>query len=328
MNFLRVDNISKSTKNGFSLKEISFEIAPLKRLAIAGETGSGKSTLLKIIAGLAQKDTGEILFEDKRVKGPEEQLLPGHPGIAYLSQHYELRNHYRVEELLDMANKLSDTAAAAIYEVCRITHLLKRKTDELSGGERQRIALAGLLTTSPKLLLLDEPFSNLDPIHKSLLKAVIEDIGDKLQITCILASHDPVDTLSWADEILVLKDGLLLQEGTPAAIYSQPVDAYVAGLFGTYNYIPRERIFALFSIVIDKPVGKELLIRPENFKLSKIPAAGAVAGEVNKVRFFGNYSLLEINVGGLSVTAAADGQYFQVNDGVYVSLTTDNVWFV
>ena len=328
MSLLRVANITKGTKAGFSLADISFEVMPLKRLAIAGETGSGKSTLLKIIAGLAQPDSGEVLFENKRVKGPDEQLLPGHPGIAYLSQHYELRNHYRVEELLDMANKLTDTAAAAIYEVCRIGHLLKRKTDELSGGERQRIALAGQLTKKPKLLLLDEPFSNLDPIHKSILKSVIEDISSQLQITCILASHDPVDTLSWADEILVLKDGCLLQQGTPTGLYHQPVDAYVAGLFGIYNYIPRERIFALFSVVIDKPIGKELLIRPENFKLFQNPTAGAVAGEVVKMRFFGNYSLVEIVAGDVSITAAANGQHFNVGEPVFVSLQPDNIWFI
>src|SRR6478752_3027013 len=106
-----------------------------------------------------------------------------------------------------MASRIPGTIAKTVFEVCRISHLLKRKTDQLSGGEKQRIALARVLISYPKLLILDEPFSNLDLIHKNVLKSIIDDIGTQLQITCILASHDPLDTLSWADEMLVLRNG-------------------------------------------------------------------------------------------------------------------------
>ena len=117
-----------------------------------------------------------------------------------------------MEELLEYANKLPATEAASLYKLCRIDHLLKRKNDQLSGGEKQRIALARLLVGSPKLLLLDEPFSNLDLIHKNILKSVIEDIGERMKLTCMLTSHDPMDTLSWADEIIVRKDGQIIQQ--------------------------------------------------------------------------------------------------------------------
>ena len=110
--------------------------------------------------------------------------------------------------------------AATLFEICQVDHLLKRRTDQLSGGEKQRIALCMLLVKCPKLLVLDEPFSNLDPIHKTVLKTVIEDIGKRLQITCMLTSHDPHDTLSWADEILVMKNGKIIQQGTPRGIVS------------------------------------------------------------------------------------------------------------
>ena len=142
--------------------DISFSQKAFQKIAIAGETGSGKSSMLKMIAGLLQPDQGMIYFNDKHVLGPDFKLIPGHPDIAYLSQHFELRNSYRVEELLSYANKLSEEMANAIFEVCMISHLVKRRTDQLSGGERQRIAIARALIRTPKLLLLDEATSALD----------------------------------------------------------------------------------------------------------------------------------------------------------------------
>ena len=255
---LKVSGISKQVGKDFALQEISFIQQSHQKIAIAGATGSGKTTLLKIIGGRAQADSGEVFFENKRVPGLAEKLIPGHPGIAYLSQHFELRNNYRVEEELAYTNSLSDKKAAAIYKVCRIDHLLQRKTDQLSGGERQRIALARLLTAAPRLLLLDEPFSNLDPIHKNNLKAVIHDIGEKLKITCILVSHDPLDTLSWADEILVLQDGRLLQRGSPERVYRQPVSEHAAGLFGKYNLLDPVQAAVFGNLPGGIPSGKRL----------------------------------------------------------------------
>jgi len=168
MGFLRIAALTKIHGKNEIVKNISFTQQAKEKIAIAGATGSGKTTLLKMIGGFIQPSSGEIIFKDARVIGPDEQLLPGHTKIAYLSQHFELRNNYKVHELLEMQNKISDEAAALIYTVCRIEHLLKRRTDELSGGERQRIVLASLLTASPELLLLDEPFSNLDRHHKTI----------------------------------------------------------------------------------------------------------------------------------------------------------------
>ncbi|MBD0295148.1 MAG: ATP-binding cassette domain-containing protein, partial [Flavisolibacter sp.] len=160
MSLLQVSNISRQEEGIYVLKNISFGQHPFQNIAIAGATGSGKTTLLKTIAGLVQPTQGTVWFEDERVEGPDEKLLPGHPRIAYLSQHFELLHHYRVEEIIQMANQLSDEEAYVICEVCRISNLVKRWTHQLSGGEKQRIALARLLVSSPRLLLLDEPFSN------------------------------------------------------------------------------------------------------------------------------------------------------------------------
>src|SRR5580692_2230502 len=176
MDLLQVVGVSKGmgapTPRGLApeggLSGISFVQQKGQKLALAGATGSGKSTLLKMIAGLLQPDEGEIWLDGQRVRGPLETLVPGHPGVAYLSQHFELWNNYRVGEILSYANDLSDEEAGTLYEMCRIDRLLGRRTDQLSGGERQRIALARLLVKPPRLLLLDEPYSNLDRIHKEI----------------------------------------------------------------------------------------------------------------------------------------------------------------
>jgi ABC-type sugar transport system ATPase subunit len=225
-----------------ALPRIRFVQPKGRHLAIAGETGSGKSTLLKTIAGLVTPGEGVVFFEGARVEGPLERLIPGQPGIAYLSQYFELWHHYRVEEVLSYSNDLSPEEAAGLYRLCHIDHLLQRRTDQLSGGERQRIALARLLVHPPRLLLLDEPFSNLDMIHKRLLKKVIRESTEKYGITCILVSHDPYDTLSWADELILLREGRLHQQGAPLDVYSRPIDEYAAGLLGEYSMVNGELI--------------------------------------------------------------------------------------
>ncbi|HPH47837.1 MAG TPA: ABC transporter ATP-binding protein, partial [Chryseolinea sp.] len=237
MTLLNISKIGKQIENNWVVKDVSFTQTRYQKIVVAGETGSGKSTLLKMIGGLVQPDAGSILFDNKNVDGPDEKLVAGHSSIAYLSQHFELPKFLRVEQVLRYVNSLSNKEANSIYTICQINHLLQRKTDQLSGGEKQRIAIARLLISKPKLLLLDEPFSNLDMVLKDILKSVIDNIMEKLRITCMLVSHDPADSLSWADEILVMKEGKVIQSGSPEEIYRNPINEYVAGLFGTYNVL-------------------------------------------------------------------------------------------
>jgi ABC-type sulfate/molybdate transport systems ATPase subunit len=292
MDFLRIEEVSKNVVGGIALQKTSLLIHQFQKIALVGETGSGKSTLLKIIGGYMSPDTGMAYFQEKKVWGPNEQLIPGHPGIAYLSQHFELRNNYYVHEILEYATKVSEEEAKKIFAICQIDYLLQRKTDQLSGGERQRISLARLLVGAPKLLLLDEPFSNLDMTHKSIIKKVIHDICDELNITCMLVSHDPVDVLSWADEIFVLQAGRIVQKGGAEEIYNQPKNEYVAGLFGDYNVIN------IGSIAIKKAwkLMKEkdqVIIRPENILLTKNKKS-AISGIIKKISFCGHYSSIEV----------------------------------
>ncbi|AMM52075.1 ABC transporter [Rufibacter sp. DG15C] len=298
MTFLKVTGIGKLDARGTVLQDISFSQQPKQKIAIAGETGAGKSTLLKIIAGLIQPDAGTVHFEGDRVLGPHEKLVPGHEGIAYLSQQYELPAFLRVEQVLKYANVIGDEEARTLYEICQIEHLLARRTDELSGGERQRIALARLLTSSPSLLLLDEPFSNLDKIHKHTLKTVIQDISQELDITCILVSHDPLDTLSWAEQILVLKDGQLVQTGTPEQIYQQPVNEYVAGLFGEYNLLSANQLLELNQGKTQGSSDLPSIVRPEQLVLAA-PSKQGLNGTVKEVVYYGSfYEILVHTEGG------------------------------
>ncbi len=321
MSFLDVSGISRKEQGNYIVKDVSFNQKKFKKIAIAGATGSGKTTLLKMIAGLIQLNAGTILFEDERVKGPEELLLPGHQGIAYLSQYFELSNHYRVEEVLAMANQLMAEEAALIYDICRISDFLKRGTHQLSGGEKQRIALATLLVSKPRLLLLDEPYSNLDMLHKNILKKVIRDVGKQLGITSILVSHDPLDTLSWANAIFILNNGQLIQQGTPDEVYRQPVNEYAAALFGKYNLISPvlAKTFAAF-VNMEEKINR--FIRPENFKLVK--EGEGVRGKVSKVSFMGSYFETAIRIGETTIIVTTDQRKITKGDTVYVSLQLDD----
>lgn len=325
MEFLQVKGISRQENGNPAAREIHFIQQRHQKIAIAGETGSGKSTLLKIIAGLAQAEAGEVRFEGIRVEGPAEKLIPGHPGIAYLSQQYELPNNMWVEEVLNYADELPPGEAAILYVTCRIDHLLKRRTNQLSGGERQRIALARLLTRLPKLLLLDEPFSNLDLIHKRILKAVIKDIGDKLGTTCMLASHDPLDTLSWADEIIVIREGQIVQQGPPSIVYRQPLNEYVAGLFGAYNLIPASSAAIFEKLSGTKPNGKTLFFRPEDIRIMN-KSGHTVTGTVVSVAFMGGYYETGIKVEGVDLIARTIQSELVVGEMVEIILNRKGIW--
>lgn len=319
MSFLEVNEITKIELGRAIVQPISFKQEKLQRIGIAGETGSGKSTLLKMIAGLIQPDGGEVFFNEEKVLGPLEQLLPGHPKIGYLSQHFELRNNYRVEELLAMSNRLSDEDAAIVYSICQIDHLMKRKNDEISGGEKQRIALAKLIITAPSLLFLDEPFSNLDRVHKQIIQSVIDDICSQLKITCILVSHDATDLLYWADRLLIMKDGKIIQDGSPKQLYFHPANEYVAALLGEYNLVDTGLHPAFEQLFGEGVRGKKAMVRPEQFTLNK--EGVGLNGIVKRVLFFGSYYILEVLSDGLIIKIRTAAFQFYTGDKVFIQLS-------
>lgn len=288
---LEIKEISVQIGERMILYPISLVLRPGQKLAVAGETGSGKSTLLKAIAGLQNLKSGAVYLQGERVEEAWEKLIPGHRKIAYLSQHFELRNNYRVQEILSYAEKVTEKEAAEIYRLCQIDHLLNRKTDQLSGGERQRIAMARLLVGAPLLFLLDEPFSNLDALHKQTIKQVMFDLGKSMQINWVLVSHDPGDWLSWADELLVLRAGKQVQKGDPALLFYDPENEYTAGLLGTYSVLSSQEWKQLIGVQGQVPK----IIRPVQLQLSPV-ATAPLKGQVEGSEFIGYGYLLTIQL--------------------------------
>lgn len=271
---LEARQVAKYYGDTVVLHPLDIQLHRAERLAIIGETGSGKTTLMKALAGLVDLSAGTVLFEGKRVSGPSEVLLPGHPSISYLSQSVVLRNHYRVMDLLERHSiqPLSDDWTLA--KMCRIDHLMERKTDELSGGERQRIGLAIELSKKPTVLLLDEPFSNLDIGHRNILRGVLDDLHAQMGLTVGIVSHNPSEILGWADRILVMHKGHCLQVGTPQEIYLKPSNGYTAQLLGPFNVHPDSTDHAF------------MIIRPERLSFSP-PGLRLTEGTIEKVEYEG-----------------------------------------
>jgi iron(III) transport system ATP-binding protein len=354
MSLLEVRNISRFDGRNLVLNDISFDQQHRQKLAIAGETGSGKSTLVKIIAGFIQPDNGSVFYNGEKVLGPLEKLIAGHPKIGYLSQHFELRNNYIIDDLLDYSNKLTRPEADKIFQVCQIDHLLSRKTSQLSGGEKQRVALARLLVTNPSLLILDEPYSNLDLIHRHVIKKVIEDLSEEFDITCTLISHEPEDVLSWADELLIIKDGNIVSSGSPKDLYQNPSDLYTAGLLGNYYVLNERNLTELGVGNLNQPdnlnnenVSERLnnkddfaekrninykIFRPEHFSIynkpeeehiSNSPLINYINAEITGINYYGHYYEYILSANGQQLSCYSNEDNHKKGSFVKIRLCQD-----
>jgi len=293
---LDVQNVTKYISPEFQLSPISFQQPEGENLALMGVSGSGKTTLLQLIAGWQQPDSGSIWLQNQKVKGPHEQLVPGHPGLAILQQTSHLPHYYYIRDLFQYANVWESEKTKALLELCRIHHLLNRKHFEISGGEKQRIALALLLVASPSWLLLDEPFSHLDLPNKRILQQILREVSKQLHITTLLCTHNPDEIFGWADRVLVLENGKLIQSGTPQELYESPNNSYVAGLLGDFITIPTTIYthFAAQSSRINHCAS--WIIRPENVIFHPVPTENAVPCVIQNVIFAGRSYKVEVEV--------------------------------
>ena len=241
---LQVNNISFSYKkpNKAILQDISFNIKQGEHLCIMGESGCGKSTLLKVIYGLFDVDKGDIFWKDEQVLGPEHHLVPGMDFFKYVAQDFDLMPYISVSENIkkflsrfypEEAEKRTDE----LLDVIEMTPFADEMVKNLSGGQQQRVAIARALAKEPELLLLDEPFSQIDNFKKNSLRRKLFSFLKEKNIACIIATHDGNDALSFADKMIVIQDNTILKEGTPSELYNSPIYKYVATLFDDVNEI-------------------------------------------------------------------------------------------
>ncbi|MEM6642913.1 MAG: ATP-binding cassette domain-containing protein [Bacteroidota bacterium] len=285
--FLEAQDISvRNPNDGREILSVSFSQSVGERLAIIGETGSGKSTLLRSLAGLQVVDKGRILFENDEVKGPDRRLVPVHPDIKYLSQRFELPKFITVENYLLRKEKIRVEDPELVFQACDIEYLLARDTRELSGGERQRVAFAKELLSGPKLMLLDEPFSNLDAIHKQALKQAIDHAQHSLGTSFMLVAHEPADIISWAEKVIILKNGRIHQSGKTKEVYSQPNSTYAAELLGTFSLIKAPTDFEQSKNLRFHRIDDLLFLRPHHVLIN---SQGVFTGSIQKVKYFGSF---------------------------------------
>ncbi len=240
---VRLQGITRQFDNATAIQDITFDIADRAFWVLVGPSGCGKSTILRTIAGLESITKGELYLGDRLVNDvPARQR-----DVAMVFQNYALYPHMSVADNLAFGLKMrresAQDIARKIQQVARsldIEHLLKRKPKQLSGGQQQRVALGRAIARQPQVFLLDEPLSNLDAQLRDDTRAELKRLHQQFQITTIYVTHDQVEAMTLADQIVVLDNGRVQQIGSPQEIYSNPVNSMVAGFLGNppMNIIP------------------------------------------------------------------------------------------
>lgn len=253
--YLNIENLVKYYNEENSLiKDLNFNINKGEFVSFVGESGSGKTTFLKCLAGLEKINSGKITLNTRVLNDENTFIKPNLRKIGFIFQDYPLFPHLSVLENLKINLDVKYEANVDYYtELTGLSNFLNRYPHELSGGEQQRVCIARALIREPDLLLMDEPFSNLDSSIKSKIQNEVYKILKKTNTTTILVTHDIKDTFDISDKILVFKAGIVQQFDQPEQMYCNPVNCYCAKILGDLN-----------RIHID---GKELYIRPEKIKI-------------------------------------------------------------
>lgn len=216
-----------------------------KIIALAGESGCGKSTLLSLIYGLLEWEKGEIIFEGKSILGPKKNLVPGEDRMKLVAQNYDLMPYATVAEnagkfISNINLQEKKERVTELLEVVGLEDYAEILPKYLSGGQQQRVSIARALSEMPKLLLLDEPFSNLDFSRKIELRERLFNYVQEKNISLIISTHEIQEIMPWLDQIIVLQDGRLIQNDSPFETYKNPYNQYVASLFGEVNIFSQE----------------------------------------------------------------------------------------
>jgi len=293
---LQLKNVYFSYDKTPVLKNINLKIEKGQNVSIIGASGCGKSTLLQLIYGLHHTD-GTITWNGKELLGPTFNLVPGEDFIKYLAQDFDLMPPLNVHDnvgkyLSNMYPVKKKRRIKELLDVVEMQELANVKASKLSGGQQQRVALARALANEPELILLDEPFSHIDHFRKNNLRRRLFAYLKEKNITCIIATHDSTDALSFADQTIVLKNTKIHAKDTPYNLYQHPKDKYVASLFGDVNEIKLNQFFP------DANSKKKILLYPDEIEYKE---SSKLKAKVLKCYFKGNAYLIKADLSGQTI---------------------------
>ncbi|ANW97155.1 ABC transporter ATP-binding protein [Wenyingzhuangia fucanilytica] len=311
---LEIKNVSYAyTAKKPVLKNIDFTVSKGEYIALLGESGCGKSTLLELIYGLMDIEDGEVLYHGKKLLGPKYHLIPGHPFMKYLAQDFSLMPYTTAAENVGefLSNIYKDKKNARIQELLEVVDMVDFahiKVKNLSGGQKQRIAIARVLAKEPEILLLDEPFSHIDNFRKNNLRRSLFNYLKKQKITCVVATHDSTDALSFADKLYLIRDQEIISKGTPEEIYFNPKNKYIASFFNEVSEISNKEI----------GINKEgnAILYPEQINIVEKSDIKAI---VDQSYFKGNHYLVEAFINKTPLIIKSDRSY-EKNSEVFIEI--------
>ena len=320
---VELKNLSKTyDKKILALEDINLTIEDGQFFVLLGPSGAGKTTTLRCIAGLEKIDSGNILFDNESVT--EDQ--PASRDVSFVFQQFSLYPHYTVYEnlafpLRSPMRKLPEdeikTKIEDISKMLKISNKLKNKATELSGGEMQRVAIGRALVRNPNIYLMDEPLSSLDAKLRESLRVELKSIQTNLNATILYVTHDQAEATTLADKIGVLKEGKIVQIGTPEEIYENPNSIYVSQRLGSpkINVLPG----SLFNINDNIPT---FGIRPENILLG----GGKYSGKIISIENLGSETVVAINFEGHELLSSIQGTYkSSINEAINFDINTNKV---
>uniref|UniRef100_A0A7C1JYH3 ABC-type quaternary amine transporter n=1 Tax=Caldilinea aerophila TaxID=133453 RepID=A0A7C1JYH3_9CHLR len=286
---LSLTNVSKRFGDVVALEDLSLEVAPGELLAMVGPSGCGKTTVLRLVAGLESPDSGRIEIWGQIVVDKNTHLSPETRKVGLVFQDYALFPHMTVSEnvgfgLHNWDHKTRTRRIAEVLELVQLGHLADRYPNELSGGEQQRVALARALAPQPKVLLLDEPFSNLDAALRAQMREEVRNILKAVHTTALFVTHDQEEAMFMGDRVAVLNAGRLEQITTPDEIFTAPASRFVAEFLGPTDFLPgkitHEGVHTEIGLLIqpvDLPVDTpvEVALRPDDITLVPDPTSEA-----------------------------------------------------
>ena len=328
---LTVESITKRFATTPIVKDVSFTVYPGEIFALLGPSGCGKTTTLRIIAGFETADTGTISMAERSLASSSVHVPPESRGIGFVFQDYALFPHKNVLDnvafgLRKVPKRTRRERALEVLDMIGLKDLQARLPHHLSGGEQQRVALARSIIARPKLLLLDEPFSSLDPGLRQTTRDEVRALLKAAGISAVLVTHDQEEALSFAERLAVMKDGTVEQIGTPEAVYRHPETAYVADFLGQTNFVNAyvkdgiaETPFGRVEVE-GAATGEMLLsIRPECLTMiaPDVGSAGTKDGRIVGQAFKGHDFTYRVEVDGEFYLVQTDYRCpFQVGDTV------------